>query len=204
MALSYPLAMPSTPQFRSVQFRAKSAVGVSRSPFTYSAQVTAHQGEMWEVDVELPPMTRAQAEAWIAFIIGLNGFEGSFLLGDPAGTSPQGDWSGTQVVNGGSQTGKTLVVRGLDAFATVTAGDWLQLGSGSSSTLHKLVQNATADSGGEATLEIWPRLRSSPVDGAAITVNDAKGLFRLSDNTRAWGVEIAQVYGVSFSAMEYL
>lgn len=204
MALSYPLTMPSVPQFRAVRFRAKSAVGIAVSPFTYNSQVTAHQGEMWEVDVELPPMQRAAAETWIAFLVGLNGFEGSFLLGDPLGETPQGTWSGTQAVNGGGQSGKTLEVRGLDPFATVTAGDWLQLGSGSGAKLHKLIQDATSDSNGEATLEIWPRLRSSPIDGATITVQSAQGLFRLAGNVRTWDLELAALYGISFSAIEYL
>lgn len=205
MSISYPLSLPSQLAFSRVTFRARSAVGVSQSPFTFAQQVYAHQGDLWEADLELPPMTRAYAEDWLAFLLALNGREGTFLLGDTLYTTPRGIATGTPLVKGASQTGRTLITDGWTISTTgiLKAGDWFQLGTGSSSRLHKVVQDADANGAGEATLEIWPRLRSSPADNAALTTAAPKGLFRLASNVRAWSLDVGQlISGFSFSAVE--
>lgn len=206
MAISYPLSFPSTKSPAGIAFRARSAVGLSMSPFSFSQQAYAHQGDMWEADVAAPPMKRADAEVWVAFLLALNGREGTFTMGDPVNTSPRGVGTGTPLVNGGSQTGKTLVTDGWTVSQTgiMKAGDWFQLGSGSSTRLHKVVQDANSDGAGNATLEIWPRLRSAPADNAPLTVSSPKGLWRLAENVREWSLERAQIYGIRFSAIEAL
>lgn len=189
-----------------MQFRGGSVVGQSVSPFSAESQVYAHQAEWWEVDVTLPPMKRIDAEPWVAFLLALNGKEGTFLLGDPVNTAPRGVGTGTPLVKGASQTGKTLLTDGWTAGQTgiMKAGDWFQFGSGSSSRLHKVVQDANSDGSGNATLEIWPRLRESPADNAPIVVSSPKGVFRLSSNVREWALERAGFYAVSFTAREVL
>jgi len=205
MALTYPLALPAKTPVR-MQFRANSVVGVSISPFSGEQQVYAHQGDGWECDVSLPPMKRADAEAWVGFLLGLNGREGTFYLGDPVNTSPRGVGTGTPLVKGASQTGKTLLTDGWTAGQTgiMKAGDWLQLGTGASSRLHKVVQDANSDGSTNATLEIWPRLRESPADNAAIVISSPKGVFRLASNTREWSIERAGIYGLGFTCTEAL
>lgn len=103
MAIVFPLAFPSAPAPRSVVWRPQSVVAVTESPFSLSQQVQAHQGQRWVVEMDFPPMTRAQAEEFIALQLSLNGMEGKFLLppfgwktarGVPAG-SPQLDITGT-------------------------------------------------------------------------------------------------------------
>ncbi len=205
MAISYPLALPTVTRFSGLTIRARSAVGMSSSPFTYAQQVYAHQGDMLEADIELPPMQRADAEAWISFLWALNGMEGTFTMGDPLNVTPRGTWAGgSPLVKGGSQTGRTLNADGLSAGATAKGGDWLQLGSGASAHLHRVVQDATANGSGEITLEIFPRLRSSPADNDPITIASAVGLWRLASNTREYAVREAQFYGLRFSVIEAL
>jgi len=205
VTISYPLSLPSTRVAR-VSFRARSSAAVSESPFTGEQQVYVHQAEVWSAEIELPGMARADAEAWIGFFLSLNGREGTFLLGDPRNLTPQGTWAGASpLVNGGSQTGKSLAIDGLSAGATVKAGDWLQLGSGASARLHKVTQDATANGSGQVTLDLWPRLRASPSDNAAVTIASAQGVFRLASNEIGWGLEPGQLYaGFSFQAVEAL
>lgn len=204
MAILFPLSLPSTPQFSSVEFGALSSVGIAKSPFTYAQQVTVHQGEILSVACELPRMLRPAAEEWIAFLLTLNGVEGTFLLGDPLGGTPRGAWGGTPVVEGEAQTGRSLYVSGLDPFTDIKTGDWIQLGTGTSSRLHKVLNDETTDSSGETFIDVWPRIRSAPADQAAIVYQNAKGAFRLSSNQRQWSLQEAQLYGISFSAMEAL
>lgn len=204
MAISFPLSLPSTPQFSSVTITARSVVGRATSPFTLESQFTVHQGEMWTMDVGLPPMQRAAAETWITFLVKLNGMQGTFLMGDPVGATPQGLWEGSPAVHGAGQSGKTLHINGLDPFTTGTAGDWIQLSSGAGSRLHKLMESFMADSGGEADIEIWPRLRGATPDSTALTTTAAKGVWRLSSNVREWSVREAQIFGIAFDAIEAL
>lgn len=210
MAISYPLAFPTVKIAKSIKIRMASKVAISSSPFTFEQQIYAHQGEWQEADIQIPPMERADAETFIAFLAALNGQEGTFLMGDPVGATPRGLATGSPVVDGASQTGKTLNTRGWTAGVNgiLLSGDWIQLGSGSTTHLHKIVQDADSNVGSpitdEAVLEIWPRLRSSPSDGDVIVVNSAKGIWRLPTNVREYTIEEAVIFGVAFSAMEAL
>lgn len=205
MSIVYPLIMPI--EFvRRVVIRARSVVGVSSSPFTLSQQVFVHPGQMWEADLELVPMQRADGEALVAFLLALNGRQGTFLLGDPRNVRPRGVATGTPLVAGAAQVGNTLAVDGFTPNVTgiLCAGDWLQLGSGGSAHLHKVIKDANSDGSGAVTLDIWPRLRSSPADNDVVTLSAAKGLWRLASNVSEWSLESAQRYGAAVSCVEAL
>ena len=204
MALSFPLTPPATGR-RRASFRAQSTVGVSRSPFTGEQQVYVHQGEWWEADFEIALAKRAAAEPWVAFLTALNGMEGTFLIGDPSNSSPLGSWAGSPKVLGAHAAGvKSIAMDGFTAAATVKGGDWFQTGSGSSTRLHKVVQDATADGSGLATLEVWPRTRAALADDATFTTSSAKGVWRLASNSREWVVDLGGIYAVRFSCIEAL
>lgn len=207
MSISYPLTLPfSTRNAARIVFRQRSTVGVSKSPFTGEQQVYAHQGEWFEADIQLAPMERADAEEWVGALVSLNGQEGTFLLGDRANLTARGTWSASSpLVNGSHASGvKTMTVRGVDD-KTWKRGDWLQLGSGSSARLHKIVQDGSqSGSPSVGTIEIWPRTRTTYADAAAITVASAVGVFRLAGNRFQWDIDEARFYGLSFSAVEAL
>jgi len=205
MAINYPLTFPNV-GIKTMHIRAKNVVGISSSPFTGQQQVYKHQGQWWEAEVTLPPMKRADAEQVIAFLLSLNGVYGTFLLGDPANTSPRGVGTGSPVVCGASQTGNELIT---DGWTTSTngilkAGDWIQLGSSSATQLYKVLADANSDGSGVATLTIYPNLRQSPADNAFVTKSDTKGIWRLSSNDTNWSIDEASIYGITFACMEAL
>jgi hypothetical protein len=209
MAITYPLTFPTHTGIIGVNIVARNVIGVTASPFTFAQQVQKFQGARWEADVSLPPMKRDDAEIWIAFFMKLYGVYGSFLLGDPNAATPQGSaatTAGTPVVNGGSQTGNELAIDGLPASATgyLKAGDYIQLGSGSTAKLHKVLDDVDTNASGEATLTIWPDLRSSPADGASVVVSNAKGVFRLTTSATDWQINNAGFYSMAFGAAEVL
>ena len=209
MSISYPLSTPTNKTVAEITLIARNVVGVSTSPFTFKQQTYQFSGQRWEADIKLPPMQRTDAEEWVAFLTSLYGQKGTFLLGDPLATTPQGSASsaaGTPVVNGASQTGDSLAIDGLPASATnyLKAGDYIQLGSGASSEFYKVLTNASSNGSGEATLDIWPNLRSSPADGATVVVSGAKGVFRLNDNASSWNINNMGLYGIAFGAVESL
>lgn len=201
--ITYPVTFPNV-GIRAMNIRARTVVGISSSPFTGQQQVYKHQGEWWEAEVTLPPMKRATAEQVAAFLIKMKGQYGTFLLGDPANTSPRGVGTGTPLVNGAGQTGSSLVTDGWTADTTgiLKAGDWIQLGSGSTTTLHKVLDDVNSDGSGNATLEIFPSLRSSPSDDDAITVSSPKGIWRLASNQMEYSIDEASVYGITFACVE--
>jgi hypothetical protein len=207
MTISYPLTLPIASGIARVNLRAVNAVAITESPFTFKQQVVQHSGQRWEAEVTMPPMQRADAEEWISFLLSLNGVKGTFLLGDPNAATPRGTASatpGTPLVNGADQTGETLTIDGLPTSETgyLKAGDYIQIGGGSAATLHKVLVDVDTNALGQATLDIWPYIRTAPADDATVVVSSAKGLFRLSTNQTDWSINEAAFYGVTFAAIE--
>jgi hypothetical protein len=202
MALSYPLTAPASPPPRRLQIKPAAIVGMSMSPFTGEQQIQAHQGAWWEAELDLPPMKRAAAAAWVGMFMALNFREGSFTL--PAyPTTPLGVASGTPLVNGNGQSGKSLATKdwGSGVTGIVRAGDLFQLGSGGSAHLYMVAQDANSSIGSTATLEIWPRLRVSPANDDPLTFNNPVGQWRLKEPFD-YTIDIAMIFGISVSLVE--
>ena len=209
MAETYPLSLPTVSGFTKVRLVARSAVGVSTSPFSYKEQVYRHPGQRWEAELTIPPLRRESAEEWLSFLMRLRGRFGTFLLGDPLGATPRGSAAtapGTPLVNGASQTGDELVIDGIPTSGDdyLKAGDYIQLGSAATARLYKVLQDVAIDGSGGATLNIWPALRSSPADDATVTVSNAKGVFRLASNETDWDANQLGIYGATFACSEAL
>lgn len=206
MTITYPLTMPTHTNVRSFDLRATNAVAYGRSPFTFAGQVFAYSGQMWQADITLPPMKRTSAEQWIAWLVSLRGQYGTFLMGDPRGCTPRGVATGTPLVKGANQTGGSLALDGATINVTgwLKAGDYIQLGTSTTARLHKVLTDASSDGTGNVTLDIWPHIRTAPADNAAITVSNAKGVFRLASNETSWSANEVSVYGITFGAMEVI
>ena len=207
MAINYPLSLPTSIGIASITLTAQNAVAISQSPFTYAQQIVKHQGERWSASVSLPPMLRDNAEPWVAFILSLKGQSGTFLLGDPNCKVPQGSAKttmGTPLVNGDSQTGPTLNIDGLPTSVTgyLKAGDYIQLGASTTATLHKVLTDVDTNSSGQATLDLWPSIRTAPVDNSAVTLTNTVGKFRLSTNMQQWQINDVSSYGITFDCLE--
>ena len=192
MALSYPLATPTTIGIESIELRAVNAVAVSQSPFTYKQQIVSHGGQKWEASVNIPSVHRDKAAQWKAMLVGLKGQVGTFLLGDPDYATPQGTVSSCVLSGNVGDDTASVVMTG-----TLKAGDYIQLGSGASSKLHQVL----LDQDGDGTIEIWPSLRSD-YTSSTVVFNSPKGVFRLSTNMTSWSINNASIYGISFEAVE--
>lgn len=205
MTISFPLSLPSARNPRRITFEMLSSAGMSTSPFSLSQQVYENPGEAWGATLELGEMNRADAETWVAFMASLRGRYGTALIGDPLGTSPQGTWAGAPLVNGAHVAQlRTVAVDGFTVGATGKAGDWIQFGSGSSTRLHKVLQDFTANGSGQASIEIWPALRDALLDNAAFVTSSAKGLFRLAGNRRSYTLEDVKYGGIELPFIEAL
>jgi len=127
-------------------------------------------------------------------------------LGDPNNATPQGSASttpGTPVVLGASQTGDSLNIDGLPTSTTgyLLPGDYIQLGTGATATLYKVLTQVDSNSSGEATLDIWPNIRTAPADNATVVVSNTVGNFRLAGGATEWSINNANAYGLQFDAV---
>lgn len=207
MAITYPLTWPTTKVAASVEWGALNAGGVGKSPLNFAQKATSFEGRQLFCSVRYPRMTRAQGGAEvIAALLKLEGRVGYALFG-PLGeeAAARGTVAGTPVVNGASQTGSSIAIDGLGAGQTVLAGDWLQIGSGTSAELKMNLTDATANGSGEITLaDIWPQIRTSPADNSTVVFTNPKGRFRLRENLRKWDIGLASIYGVAFDLEEVI
>lgn len=201
MAITYPLTLPNTKSFRRVRLYAINTVGVAKSPFTHTQQVQEFSGQSWGADVQYPDMTRDEAEQFNAFLLSLMGQKGTFWLGDPLGKQPRGSAGGNPRVNGANQVGNAVITDGWTPSISgiLLAGDYIQI----SNSLYKVLTDANSDAGGNATLDIWPRLSSSPANDELVVTTSTQGIFRLTDNVvTIYEADEAKLYSIGFNCIE--
>jgi hypothetical protein len=210
MAITYPLSLPTTIGIGEIELRANNVVGVSQSPFTYKQQVVQHQGQRWEASVSIPPVRKDLAEEWIAFLISLKGPVGTFYLGDPNMATPRGTiLSGTTVTldsaaSAGDETVALTKSAGPAKSNVFLPGDYIQIGTGSGRTLHKVLNTVDWDANGDGTADIWPHIRGTVASGTSVVHQSTTGKFRLTSGLTSWSINNASTYGISFDAVEVI
>ena len=204
MTITYPLALPTSFGASEFTIDLVRAVAVSESPFSFSQQVQEHPGEAWEINFVLNLLNREQAEAYNAFLLSLAGRVGTFTMAIPGSETPRGVATGTPLVKGAGQTGRSLIVDGFTPSTTgiLKAGDWVQLGSGSTTRLHKVLTDVNSNGSGEVTIDLAPLIKTAPADNDALVVTNAKGLFRLKRNSNPVNIKPPNQMSVQFAARE--
>lgn len=178
MSAEYP---PWPPPVNGNTFRLRSNTAYFRSPLTGATQVSTRPGGRFEFDVQMASLDDTQLRQWIAFNAyvqeeGLTFYWNhypkarpfSYPQGTDAGGTPP--W-GSPIVNGASQTGRSLVTSGWAPGAAMKMGDPISFNNGIYRELHLLKADATANGSGAATLSITPAIRTSPPNGNPILVD---------------------------------
>lgn len=105
----------------------------------------------------------------------------------------RGAYGGTPLVAGASQTGSTLTIDGCDLSVTnwIRKGDYFSVDVNGQHELKMATADANTDVTGAISIQFEPRLRASPLDNAAIWVEDGvlpkpQGVFLLTNNELAW------------------
>jgi hypothetical protein len=161
------ITMPSSPLPAGIEWSNNYVSSATTSPFSQQQQVYDWQAGMLEGSVSWAPLMRSEISPLLAFIAALHGVSNVFQMGDPLGKSPLGTPSGTPLVNGSGQSGFSLATKGWTAGApnVLLAGDWIQIGY----RLYQATASVTADGSGNATIPIWPQLRSDNWGGTVNT-----------------------------------
>lgn len=204
MAISYPVNLPTTINPQSFDMRLIRATGMTQSPFSFNQQVYQHPGAMWQAEMRFPPMSRSEVAAFQAFLISLRGRRGTFLMGDPIGSTIRGTATGLQFDGAQTLRSTEVDVKNMGDTKTILAGDLIQVGTGSDARLHMVVADATSNASGEATIDIEPGLRKNVSDSESISIADTVGVWRLSADDVGWSIDLASQYGITIPCMEAL
>lgn len=201
--MSKVLTMPTSPNFIKSNFRLVRKVGMVSSPYTGSIRTQEYDGVFWEAEVTLPPMKRATAVEWQAFLLNLNGPVNTFKFADPDAINPRGTFNnqfqGEARANETSATlsftASTNTIAGASSttyFNNVIVGDYIVI-SGSAKAknngTHKVITKANA-----YTITVEPATADTLVDETnkasckvQVNVKGATGLALQAGTTGASG-----------------
>ncbi len=184
----------------------------TRSPWSLQLIKQIFDGRMWTGSLSISPRNDAdrgrELSAWLTSLRRAGTNAGTFFLGDPGATLPLGsakDTPGSPLVDGAAQTGEAFSVKGLPFSATgyLLAGDYIQIGTGVSSRLKKVLDDVNSDGAGLATMNLWPPIRTAPSDSSVVVVSGAEGLFVSPSAISSWNVTPPDVYiGVTLDIAE--
>lgn len=128
--------------------------------------------QRWIIEATYPPnLSRAELAPLLAFSISQRGQYEIFTLVPPAlWSTARGIATGTPLVNGAGQTGRTINTKGWTASQTgiLLAVDFIKFAG--HDKVYLITADANSDGSGNASIVIEPALMSSPADNAAITV----------------------------------
>jgi hypothetical protein len=148
-------------------------------------QVRSRGGQRWGVRLVWPPMLIATFAPMKAFLATLRGGFNTctYVLPSPQDV-PLGTWAGSPAVDGASQTGRAIALKGFTAGATVKAGDFLKF---SDSKIYMATADGTASGAGKiASQAIEPALIVSPADGETITATSVPFQMEMVGDVFQW------------------
>jgi hypothetical protein len=185
MPITYPLAAPATLKTAKATITPRRAQATQTNPFTFETTVYDWGGFAWSFQVEIAPIPYRFGGAELnGFVDSLRGRVGTFNWSPPGADAPRGNVpGGSLLVSGAGQVGTSLTLSGALPWA-LAAGDWLSIGTVSAARLYRVTVGVASGTGNVGTVEIMPRLRTSPANGASVAIAGAIGCFRL-DNTDA-------------------
>lgn len=199
MTISYPLTAPAE-VVRAARFAPvlRRATAANESPFTGKQQTLSWPYARWEATLDVASSLRDKGAVVEAFIAALRGRYGTFLMGPLHALSPRGtvNLAGVQVDGAVAALANALPLKGLGAGKTLLRGDYLQLGTGANARLYLVVEDATANGSGLATVSVEPGLRVAALNNDPVVTQNMVGVWRL--NTDAVGPAVApgMVYDV--------
>jgi hypothetical protein len=191
---AFPSITPTTNTFELV-----SNTRTFQSPLTNAVQTTSRKGSLWRASLQFNNLSGDDRQEMQAFLVKLNGQEHRFTLHDHSFTR-RGAGGGNLVVNGGSQSGTSLVCDGATANVAgyLKPGDYISFNN----ELHMVVAQADSDASGNVTLSIAPPIRKTPPDDTVVTyTSPVKGVFMLA-GPASWDTQVDITSTFNIEAVE--
>jgi len=191
---AFPNIQPSNLSF----WIGESNAAVFRSPFGDYVQTADREGERWLVRAAWSILQGDDRADLLAFMHKLNGMQHRFTMQD-FGHVQRGSLGGSPLVNGGSQTGKTLNIDNCPNNITdwAKAGDRIGLGN----KMYSVDSDVDTNGSGQAVLSLSPRIYVAPATDSSVDVITPVEILVLSDGTFTFNTTKNMVSTLSFAAM---
>ena len=192
---------PLTPAPSAIKIQSYQPTRVSIS-HNLRRSVRTNGAQRWVITADWVGLTRAQFAPIQAFVVAQRGQWDTFTAVLPAHKLPQGVASGSPLVNGASQQGRTLATRGWTASmaGVLKAGDFI--GIAGQTKVYMVTADASSDGYGNATLVIEPALMAVPADGASLVIRNVPFTLALSSDTLESAVAPGAFYNFSLQFAE--
>lgn len=143
------------------------------SPLTGSTQTLELPGSRWWLKFGYEKLRQDDARVFDAFLASMRGMAGRVLIAPIQAEARRGVATGTPVVIGTGQTGRSLATSGWTPSTPLIlrVGDYFSVPTPSGPELKILTADAASDADGKAMLAFEPPLRGSPVNGAALNIS---------------------------------
>lgn len=175
----------------------------TRSVYNSRRQVLSYpSASIWRMSVDIHPQDTPYAGEWRAFFMKLRGRENWFKCPMPQYPGPSTGYTGSCEVDGGGQAGFTLNLKSMTPNADVlAAGDFFTVVD----QCFVADEDVTADGSGEASVSFDAPLRTSPVDGATVTLASPYFLCASTTSTAArWMSSGAMRQSFTFEGAEHI
>lgn len=161
-----PPDFPTTPVPMSATVTSFSPTWVSVTN-SMKRQVRTRGVQMWQIDLMYGAMTRANFAALWSFLVTRGGQSDSFTVSLPGLGTPRGTAAGTPKVNGGAQTGTSLITDGWSfSSAILKKGDFIEVEN--DRKVYMVTEDVSSNGAGQATIPIYPALRKVPGDNTEV------------------------------------
>lgn len=180
-----------SPSVLTMRFQGNTALYAS--PLTGSTQVLDRGGLKWDIIYTFSNISKTRRATLMGLVGSLRAQANRLRV--PVHDNPKlGAYGGTPLVDGAAQTGSTINIKGCSNNITdwITPGDYFGITVNGEVELKMCIAAGNSNGTGLITgLAFEPRLRASPIDGAAIIVDDGvlgapTGIFYLKTNSIGW------------------
>ncbi len=194
-------SFPTSPAPSALKIQSYQPTRVSLS-HNLRRSVRTNGAQRWVITADWVGLTRAQFAPIQAFVLAQRGQWDTFTAALPAHKLPQGIATGTPLVNGANQQGRSLATRGWTAnlAGVMKAGDFL--GIAGQTKVYMVTADANSDSTGSATLAIEPALLMAPSDSASLAVRNVPFTLAFGSDTLESAVAPGGIYNFSLQLME--
>ncbi|MFC0633296.1 hypothetical protein [Brevundimonas balnearis] len=192
------ITLGTLPRLTTFSMRAVSAANDLRPSFGGPVQRLGRKGSRFALDVKVPAMSAKGCG--IALIADLLRGETETVILPVPDYVPAVPY-GTPLVNGAGQLGTTLVIDGLTPNVAILKGKFLSVILGGQRYVHIVAAQTTANGSGQASLPIWPMLRTPTTDNAVVELAAPK-IEGFVQPGQEWSISRLQAVGVDFSVEE--
>lgn len=202
MAITYPRSLPAIP-IKMARLGLNINQSIFESSFSRKVTVQSHAGgttDYWEGLYQTPTLSTQQLRELAAWLISMKGMQKHFYAYDPDRRVPTGvarNANSAPKVNGGGQTGHSLVTSGWLASTAglLKAGDYVQVGS----QYYMVLEDVNSDASGIASLNFEPAIRTSPNDQDAVIIENPQMIARLQESKQTWESDEKGMANYSFA-----